>query len=105
MKSGPCSPQLEKAHTQQQRPNAAKKKKKRKKQKPQNKGPQGGCNEGGTEGAEREEEGEGFATLEDEEVAGHGKLEREYVWLRVHVISQLTPMFLRSSPPIEFPLA
>ena len=28
-KSNPCSPQLEKAHAQQQRPNAAKKKKKK----------------------------------------------------------------------------
>ena len=30
MKSSPCSPQLEKARTQQRRPNAAKKKKKKK---------------------------------------------------------------------------
>lgn len=53
----------------------------------------------------RTEKGEEVATWEDKEVFGLGKLEREKVWLRVHIISQLTPMFLTSFPPLEFPLA
>ena len=54
-------------------------------------------------GPERVEEGGGVATLADEEVAGPGKLEREYVWLSLHIISKLTPMFLSAFPPLDFP--
>ena len=54
-------------------------------------------------GPERVEEGGGVATLADEEVAGPGKLERGYVWLSVLITSQLTPMFLSTSPSLDFP--
>lgn len=54
-------------------------------------------------GPERVEEGGAVATLADEEVAGPGKLEGEYVWLSVRIASRLTPMFLSASLSLDFP--